>query len=62
MGELIQSTYQELPYELSKIDLLVVTNTQIQMELENCKLGVNRLFASKSWRYTKFSRLALTKL
>jgi SAM-dependent methyltransferase len=60
-GELVESTYQELPYELRKINELGAINTENLMKLESYRLELNHFLSSKSWRYTKIFRLTYAK-
>lgn len=60
-GELIESTFQEKPWELRKIQELENQNFTIRDELSFVKTELENLLASKSWRITYPFRL-LTKI
>ena len=51
-GILIESTYQELPFELRKISELESANFLLRDEIEKVKSELNLLLTSKSWRIT----------
>jgi SAM-dependent methyltransferase len=61
-GELIDSTFQELPWELRKISELNELNSKIQDELESTKRQLIDLSSSKSWKYTYPFRLLINYL
>jgi SAM-dependent methyltransferase len=61
-GELIESTFQELPWELRKIRDLNNLNLKIHDELEFTKRQLIELSSSKSWKYTYPFRLLIKYL
>lgn len=61
-GELIESTFQELPWELRKIRDLTNLSVTITDELEFIKRELADLRSSKSWKYTHPLRVLIKHL
>ena len=60
-GNLIESTFQEKPWELRKIQELENANFKIQEELISVKIQLKNILASKSWKITYLFRLLAEK-
>jgi SAM-dependent methyltransferase len=61
-NELIESTYQELPFELRKIIELEEANVQLNIDVQILGEKLRAVQASKSWKFTQPARNLLSKI
>ena len=60
-NELIESTFQEFPFEFRRISELQESNAILVKQIEGVRDQLSELLSSKSWRLTKPFRFILSK-